>query len=648
MFQGIVRSIFAFIVLLNSSLGVYGSVDTLEVTTHNRVVVVTDPSLGVRDHLGYGVFPGAEVPVRRIMMYVTFGCPDTMRCADWDYKDRIQLQRVGGIGAEPSVFELARLITPYGGFFQRDWTFTWEVDVTDFSLLLRDSVEVNFIHSGYEPNHDRGWLLTIRFELITGPPVAEPVSLTTLWDDNFVYGDPDQPIENTLLPATWKADSESFLSRLRIVQTGHGMDRPDNCAEFCNRWREIYFDDKLLDRRQLWKRCGWNPVYPQAGTWIFDRGNWCPGEIVTPEFHHFRVSGGEEHTLKMLVEPYTATEQNHGAQVISAYLISYQKPGASNDISLLDVVVPSDKQIYSRRNPAVSRPVILVMNSGYDTLHSMRITYGTRGEELHSVVWQGAIPPLTSQEVQLDGSIRPGRGDDHRFVVYVDEPNGQADGYPLDNGLTVRFTPAPTHAGDLIFSLLTNNQPQHNSWSLHSSNGSVLLSRDTGMLQAATQYADTFRLSEGGYQLTLLDDGGDGLEFWWNTIGGRGEARLLNLDGHLIRFFDPDFGSGFNYSFYVGSNPDPLDSNARVISVYPVRSHGETTIRYYANFPTDIVVKLISDPDEELIHEIHRKQIREGSFTFDFSDKPYGRFRVEVYAGGEEVYRRRIRYIEPD
>ncbi len=39
-------------------------------------------------------------------------------------------------------YELARMLTPYGGAFAKSWQFGWEVDVTDFSLLLRDSVEI--------------------------------------------------------------------------------------------------------------------------------------------------------------------------------------------------------------------------------------------------------------------------------------------------------------------------------------------------------------------------------------------------------------------------------------------------------------------------------------------------------------------------
>ena len=91
-----------------------------------------------------------------------------MRCADWDYLDFISIKRVGGQNGKVMDYEIARILTPYGGAFAKDWKFDWEIDVTDFSSLLRDSVEVEYYHSGYEPNHDRGWSVTLDFEIIKG------------------------------------------------------------------------------------------------------------------------------------------------------------------------------------------------------------------------------------------------------------------------------------------------------------------------------------------------------------------------------------------------------------------------------------------------------------------------------------------------
>ena len=37
----------------------------------------------------------------------------------------------------------------------------------------------------------------------------------------------------------------------------------------------------LVGGNPIWKDdCGFNAIWPQGGTWIFDRANWCPGEAV--------------------------------------------------------------------------------------------------------------------------------------------------------------------------------------------------------------------------------------------------------------------------------------------------------------------------------------------------------------------------------
>ena len=43
----------------------------------------------------------------------------------------------------------------------------------------------------------------------------------------------------------------------------------------------IAINGQDLYEQHLWRPdCGQNPVYPQAGTWYFPRGGWCPGDVV--------------------------------------------------------------------------------------------------------------------------------------------------------------------------------------------------------------------------------------------------------------------------------------------------------------------------------------------------------------------------------
>ena len=68
------------------------------------------------------------------------------------------------------------MLTPYGSNFKEGWSFTWSIDVTDFQTFLRDSVEIEYIHSGYE-SPDLGWDLTLDFDILFGPQVADFVSV---------------------------------------------------------------------------------------------------------------------------------------------------------------------------------------------------------------------------------------------------------------------------------------------------------------------------------------------------------------------------------------------------------------------------------------------------------------------------------------
>ncbi len=620
--------------------------DTIIVTTHNRTTVVTDPSKGVRSHQEWGLFPSPDVQIRKIIMKVTFGCPDTMRCADWDYSDRIELVRSGGPIGKRLGYEIGRLITPYGGFYGRNWSYTWEVDVTDFSMILRDSILVDFIHSGYEPDNDRGWLLTLTFEIVIGKPALVPVAFTELFDDHFPYGDPEKPIHEILTPESFTAHPDAAFARLRVIQTGHGMDAPDNCAEFCSKYRELWYDGKLIQKRQMWKKCGDNSVYPQAGTWIFDRGNWCPGDLLQPELFELPVEPGKQHNIAFVMEPYTATRQNNGHQVISSYVIQYRKSEALHDVALEEIVVPSRKSLHSRLNPAAANGLVVVRNMGAATVNEMLIGYGTRGFEFQEYHWKGHLEPYQAVQVTLPGQILS-RGEEGIFMATALSVNGVKDEYPADNQLQTSFSPAPVHGPVLVFRLVTNNQPEHNGWKLESHSGEVIREVSPGALQPATIYNDTFRLAPGAWTLTLTDTAGDGLEFWYNEKGGMGEALLLNDSGNILKAFESDCGSGWIYNFSIGDNPVLPNPSDKAVSVYPSRTSTTTTLRYLANTTGNVVVKLVKDPGNEVVEERCYPDLRDGVFTFDLTRFPYGRFFLEVHRDGTQIFKRRIRFVDP-
>jgi hypothetical protein len=194
--------------------------------------------------------------------------------------------------------------------------------------------------------------------------------------------------------------------------------------------------------------------------------------------------------------------------------------------------------------------------------------------------------------------------------------------------------------------LLTNNQPEHNAYVLKNSGGDRINERKLGSLKPATAYRDSMVLKPGDYTLALTDTAGDGLELWFNGRGGRGVARLLNAKGEILKAFESDSGSGWEYNFRVGANPDPVDENQFAIGLFPTRTREKTTMDYMANKPADVLVQLVTDPGGRVVEEHRYNQLSEGIFTYDLTRYPKGRFYLKVIVNGEEKFNKRVRFRE--
>ncbi|HEU5146358.1 MAG TPA: peptide-N-glycosidase F-related protein [Chryseosolibacter sp.] len=615
------------------------------VITHDRAVVVTDPGKGTNPYPSWGVFPSAAVPVRKITLHVKFECPDSVRCADWDYLDRIYIRRTGGKGGESKDFEIAKMLTPYGGAFNKDWHFEWAVDVTDFSLLLRDSVEIEYNHSGYEPNHDRGWVVTLDFEIVKGTPVAEPIRIHQIYQSDFLYGDSTKHIESMLKPVSFSTNDNADFAVLRILQTGHGMDKGTGCGEFCSKYREVYFDGALVDRRDIWKECASNPLYPQAGTWIFDRANWCPGDLLEPDRYVLDVDASSQHTVDLNMENYQV-ENATAVEAISAYLIEYKKPASGNDVALRDIVVPSTKAIHSRRNPSCANPVVVIRNNGSAPLREVTLKYGV-GRASQEYVWRGNLAFNREQEVELPGILQDSEQKSNNFVVSLLRPNRKRDSYSADNQLSSAFSAVPTYSQQMIIHVLTNEEPQDNAWYIRNSAGKVIFENKPDSLKKNVVVRDTVKLDPGCYEFILADTAGNGLEFWYNVKGGRGVVMLLDGNGKMVQNFESDFGNEIRHSFTVSAD---TTFNAETIAepsigLFPTFTSGKTTLDYFSNEANDVIVRIVTDEGNHLVEEHKYVGLKEGILHYDLSYRPAQRYYLKVLVNDKLLYNKRIRVV---
>ncbi|UKJ09286.1 peptide-N-glycosidase F-related protein [Solitalea lacus] len=629
--------IFLFLVLSVSCYAQKSKV--IHVVPHHRTTVICDTKMsGSNPFPAWGVFPSESLPVRKITMHVTLGSPDSIRTAHWDYLDRIYIRRKGGEHGKLNNCEIGRMLTPYGSIYNKGWSWTWKVDVTDFEPLLRDSVEIVYVHTGYE-DKTVGWALTIDFEILSGPPVVRPLGITTLWNGAFKYGDPKYNIADSLHPISYVAPFGTAISRIRIQHTGHGMDKPKGCSEFCSRWRELRMDGKLVDRRDIWKKCGSNPLYPQGGTWVYNRAYWCPGDLQVPDIIDLPTSAGQ-HTASIMMEPYTATGNIQAEENISAFLYSYSSPLQKTDVTLDQIVVPTDEQQFSRLNPAAFNPRFIVRNLGSRNLKKLTITYGTEGFPKRIYHWKGDLGFNKTTEIILQEPVQFKQGI-NTYTVTLSKPNGVADAWMGDNELTTTFTAPELYPTNFVLKFKTNNQPMDNDVYLIDSVGNKIFHRAAPELSPDSLYQDTIRLKEGKYELCLTDSAGNGLEFWAEPKNGDGYLRMFDLKGNLIYTFESDCGDGEKLSFVATSNfiADTTQANY-AFSLYPRAITSNTELTVISNKTGEM--KVVFTVDGKVYQQHEYVGIKNGTFSYNLEDLPDGRIIMEVFIEGKSRFKGRL------
>jgi len=608
------------------------------VMTHDKVTIFTDPEHGAKSFIGWGEFPDSGKGIRRIDMQVTLAYPADRAIAHWDYLDRIKILRRGGQKGRRVNFEIGRLLTPYGSNFQPGWSYTWSVDVTDFESFLRDSVEIEYIHTGYE-SPELGWDLTINFHIDFGPRIAKFISVETLWDGHFNYGNPENDIENSLAPKAISRAAGSAFGRFRIQHTGHGMDSTGGCSEFCRRWREVIVDDQVVDHRDRWKECGDNPLYPQGGTWIFDRGHWCPGYLQAPDIIDVPLTRSQ-HTVDINMEPFITSDIKQPVEAVTCYFFQFSAPTHSHDVAVEEIMAPNREVPFNRFNPIAFNARIKIRNLGKERLRTAVITYQTAGFAEKTFRWQGDLPFYEDATIKLPGEISA-RSGLNQFSVTLSEPNGVQDEWPDDNKIEAEFYDVPMLPTRMIIDFLTNNKPEENSLFIVNSSGDTVFMKSPERLKPATHYSDTLALAEGSYFLMLTDSTGDGLEFWFQPESGYGRLRLKDVQGHILHLFESDCGNGEFFAFRCDEDA-LVDTTAAFLSVNIFPRMVADHLRIYTTTHKPSTLKIRITRDGEYIEEHEYTHIQDSITGMDVSHLKEGRYVMEIYIDGEHRMNRRF------
>lgn len=446
-------------------------------------------------------------------------------------------------------YELYRYITPYGiGLDLDEDGWTWWYDVTDYLPLLRDSVE---LQAG-------NWqeLLDLKFHFIEGAPAREVLGVEAFWKGQYGLAGFDQNVVGyEYAPA---AGEEMW--RLKTRASGHGFGSGNNCAEFCYNTHKVKVNGEEQWSWEIMRECGDNALFPQGGTWIYDRAGWCPGAPVDTRDMELTPLVSSEGPFTV---DYDIDFDPDGNYRFEGQIISYGAANHSLDAELVEVLAPSGTKLASRTNPICDRPQVLLRNSGSTPLTSCTITFGLP-DNLQSYTWTGQLGFLEEEVVELvalDAALWDGDAEeDLTFVARVSAPNGGTDEVAWNDEVSSTFRRPPTYTymedpGDeddnrLIIFVRTNSTPWENSAKLVHQDGTVYLDRTYP--EANTQYRDTVYLNQGCYTFEFQDADDDGISFWANDDGS-GFVRLRKVGGNWITF-EPDFGKSIVHRFHFETN----------------------------------------------------------------------------------------------
>lgn len=523
-------------------------------------------------------FPKTATTYRKIIMVFTLGkyaCPGSPTyCADWDYTVQNFLMNKRG-----DTLELGRLITPYGKGPRMGtapgWTQNYYFDVTDLAPALKDSNTIRILYSGYSG----GFTANIRFAMIEGTPERNVLGVKKVWAGSFPYGSSTNPIDSHFPLKSLTAPAGTAKTQLAFNVTGHGSD-PNYCSEFCSKYYRVVKNGSVIDEKQIWRaNCGSNNLYPQSGTWVYDRGNWCPGAQVYTNYHDLGVSGATSFDLNMNFEPYSSS--GSASYTTYATVIYYGAMNKSLDASLEDIIAPTNNPNYFRSNSRTGNTTIKLRNSGSSAISSVTFEYGVSGQPLRTYTWTGTLASEKDTIIDLPfvNSLLAASGTNVPYEVNIIKVNGASDDDATNNRLTTSFTAAPEWASVFLVTFSTNKATNisgfaETSWYITDlATNAVVASRMNNT--PSTAYNDSVKLGTGVYKLTVVDEGCDGLSFWANTAAGSGFIRVkptLFTTYTLEGYFSADFGCGFDQYFRVGIPTAIREINtadAHTLQVFP-------------------------------------------------------------------------------
>jgi Peptide-N-glycosidase F, C terminal len=500
-------------------------------------------------------FPDDDRTWEKIWMHRTLKCDertkqDSFPCGEWDYCTYTLIHKP--VGDTVEVFELDNYVTPYGIRLDLNGEcgFTYIYDITDYAPLLRGKVDLS---SGSQSE-----LLDLKFIFVEGIPPRDVISVENIYEwGNYKY---EQIARDSVL--TEKEiilNPQAYGYKLRARISGHGHEGPRNCCEWDRKTHTYFVNGYVLTRWIVWKNCGDNPIYPQGGTWQFDRAGWCPGTSVdTYDFEiTSQVEPGDTLLLDYGIEEYCDNGEKDGYFRQTHQLITYGPPNFDLNPEIYDIIAPSAKDEYSRVNPIIKDPEIVIRNSGSQTLRTLSIEYGLKGEEAYKYIWNGVLA-FTEKDTIILPNIDWLDFTNLDFFAKCSLPNGENDEFPHNNYLSSKVVAPEILPGKFYLHIKVQGlgRAKENAFYITNNVGGILYERES--FEDNEDFLQLIKLEKGCYELRIIDRAEDGMvRHWWarnsnpELMGENGKIEVLDIEKNVIKELEYDFAEEEVFRFRV-------------------------------------------------------------------------------------------------
>jgi len=613
-------------------------------------------------------FPNGSVTYRKIIMVVTLGeyaCPSGAQyCHQWDYDIENYIMTA------TDTFELGRLITPFANAgwsrFPTTWKQPYAFDVTDYYPYLKNSAYVRLFFSGYSG----GFTADIKFAFIEGTPDRNVTGISKLYSQSSDYGNAANPINNNLATVNFTAPAGTASAEIRSIITGHGSDN-NQCCEFDQHSMTVKVNNASVATQSIWRDdCGVNNLYPQGGTWIYERSNWCPGALVVPyNFDLPNIASGTAFNANFTFANYTGTAGSNGFGFykINAGVIFHGEINKSLDASLEDILNPTDHPDHYRNNPNANKPSIVVHNSGSTAITSLLIQYNVADSTPVQFTWTGNIAPLDNATISLPelnalkSLSSAGLNGTYKFMAEIMKVNGQTDMDATNDKLSSDFTVAPTWPGNIVVNFRTGNMKTNGSlgtsgtysgsWSITDVNNNVIAAESTPQVLQTYNDAVVFPAA-GYYKLTIKSTQCYGLHWWpldnstYNVTPGalivqKTSGESIPMKGYTyagteLKDFGQhdDFGCEYTQYFYVAAPgvvgiKDPINEQYS-IKVYPNPASDVISLEVSGNTPAKMASITLINVLGQVVYTIETK---DRSITIPTTGLQNGIYTISYHTG---------------